>query len=597
MILRWTIIVISLLSLIGCPNSSSTKKSRSRHQDKKITMDYNPQESLIFNGEGDYGGRLIIGIIEDPKSFNPILAVDENSKSVLLPAIFSTLITYDHENNKSLPYLAKDWSSSLDGLLWTFKLRKGIVWSDGEPFTADDVLFTFTVVMDNAIPNTLKYHFVAGEKKKVIIQKVDNYTVTMKLTEVNILFEHAVSAVPILPKHVYEKNYREGQFLTTLQVDTKPENIVSIGPYLLENYEPGVKITLIKNPYYFRYDLKKHQLPYFDEVVFTIIPDKNAQSLKFQNGELDLLDSVRSEDYALLKEKEEDGKYTVFDLGPDDTSTFLFFNQNEGKDAKGQPLIPSQKLKWFKDKHFRQAVSYAIDRAGIIKACLDEKGVESYQPFSERSEWWYSKELPPTLYSLDKAKELLKSSGYYDRNNDTIIEDNEGHKVSFTFMTNSDNSMRVAMGTLIQSDLRKLGMEVSFSTVPLNQVLNYITETKNFDLILIGLSEGRPADPAMGLNVYLSSGRLHMWYPEQKKPVTEWEGRIDTLMRQLLTSADLQKRQETWFEVLRILNDEMPMIYTVRSKAYVAIKNSIKNVNPRVYSPRAYSNISELYKD
>ena len=174
-------------------------------------------------------------------------------------------------------------------------------------------------------------------------------------------------------------------------------------------------------------------------------------------------------------------------------------------------------------------MSYAIDRAGIIKACLDEKGVESYQPFSERSEWWYSKELPPTLYSLDKAKELLKSSGYYDRNNDTIIEDNEGHKVSFTFMTNSDNSMRVAMGTLIQSDLRKLGMEVSFSTVPLNQVLNYITETKNFDLILIGLSEGRPADPAMGLNVYLSSGRLHMWYPEQKKPVSEWEGRIDTL--------------------------------------------------------------------
>ncbi|MCX7766320.1 MAG: ABC transporter substrate-binding protein, partial [Candidatus Sumerlaeia bacterium] len=285
---------------------------------------------------GEVGGQLVVGSISDPKTFNIILA-GETSSTDILDRMYSGLVELDLLTQEYKPGLAKAWDHSPDYKEWTFYLRRGIRWSDGKPLTAEDVVFTFDVIYNPDIPNSLK-DLLKVDGKNFIVTKIDDYTVKVTLPETYGPFLYVIG-VPILPKHKLEKAVAEKTFNQIYNVNVKPEELVVNGPFLLDKFVSGEKTVLKRNPFYWKQDIKNQRLPYLENIIFLNVPDINALMLKFQAGETDLYD-VRGDRYQTIKEGETKGNYTVYDIGPGLGTEHLWFNLNADKNPEtGKPYV------------------------------------------------------------------------------------------------------------------------------------------------------------------------------------------------------------------------------------------------------------------
>ncbi|MDP3142740.1 MAG: ABC transporter substrate-binding protein, partial [Candidatus Omnitrophota bacterium] len=248
-----------------------------------------------------YGGEIILSTTADPRSFNPILA-KETSTTLITGLMFEGLTRTNAVNLTAEPNLAEKWQVSSNGLVWTFNLRKNIFWSDGQRFTADDVVFTFNdLIFNPGIPNSSKDIFTI-EGKIFKVEKIDEFIVRFVLPVRFAPFLRSMSQ-EILPKHLLEKPLREGKFNFTWGTDTAPKDIAGIGPYRLSKYLPGERIILERNPYYWKKSKSLEKLPFIDKVIFVIMQSQDTSLLKFQDGELDYY-SIRGSDYPLLKPQE-----------------------------------------------------------------------------------------------------------------------------------------------------------------------------------------------------------------------------------------------------------------------------------------------------
>jgi len=272
---------------------------------------------------GKPGGRVVCAILSDPKTFNPML-VAETSSEMIISLVFRGLVDYDQYAQTFSPGLAESWK--VDGLTWTFNLRKGIKWSDGHPITADDVLFSFEVLYDSVIhPPGADLLLIDG--KKIDVQKVDPLTVQMELAGPYGPFLGMVGSLRILPKHKLESAYRAGEFESTWGVGTPPADIVTSGPFMIGRYDPNEKVILKRNPYFWQSDAEGTRLPYLDELIYVNVEDENTVLLKFQAGETDMIqDGFSPDSHQMLLEGEEQGNYAVHELGPRLGSMNLWFN-------------------------------------------------------------------------------------------------------------------------------------------------------------------------------------------------------------------------------------------------------------------------------
>ncbi|MBI5875989.1 MAG: ABC transporter substrate-binding protein, partial [Deltaproteobacteria bacterium] len=289
------------------------------------TQKKDEKPAVLNEGEPKYGGSFIEDTISDPKSFNPVIA-KETSTTAVTGYIFEGLTQMNPFTTEIEPHLAKSWEFSKDGKVWTFYLRDDVKWSDGKPFTADDVVFTYNQLYYNkSIPADAR-DILTIEGKEIKIEKVDNLTVRFTLPKpfAPLLF---AMGFDILPKHVLEPVVKAGKFNSHWGVNTLPEQIVGTGPFLLSEYVPSQRVVMKKNPNYWRKDKKGNKLPYLDNIVMLIVPDQNSSLLKFQAGETDML-SMRREDYVVLKPQEAKGNFTIYNAGPTLSTTFLIFNQN-----------------------------------------------------------------------------------------------------------------------------------------------------------------------------------------------------------------------------------------------------------------------------
>ena len=556
-----------------------------------------PEPPLVADCEpGIPGGRLVASLYGEPKTFNPITA-NEGSSEEIYRHLFAALLGFDYPTEQVSPGLAESWTNSPDGKTWTFKLRKNLRWSDGEPLTADDVVFTWNDVIYNPDIDNVMRDGLTVDGKKFTVTKLDDLTIQIVTPEIYAPFLDTVGAlVPIMPKHVLAKAVADKTFTSAYGVNWDPKSIVGSGPFRIKEYKPAQYILLERNPYFYEVDKKGQRLPYFDNIMYTVVPDLNAMSLRFLSGESDVDDFIFPFEYDHFKAESARGKFVLLEPGIGLETGFFWFNQNTNVNPKtGKAYVDPKKLKWFRNVKFRQACSCAIDRDAIIKSVYSGRAIPNYGLVTPGNKKWFNPNIRQYPHDLAKARALLKEIGIEDRNGDGILEDADGNEIEFALNTNVGNSAREKIAVLIKSDLEKLGIKVVFQPMEFNTLVQKIDVTYDYECLLLSLGGGG-TDPSFGMNVIRSDGFTHNWFPRQKHPSTDWEARLDYLMNAQNKTLDFNERKKDYDEVQEILCEQVPLIYTVTPFFYAAVRSDIGNVRATPLSGyRATWNIEELY--
>jgi peptide/nickel transport system substrate-binding protein len=585
----FTVFAAAVFCLSGCGKKSESASSGKSAADYPL-----PEPPLVADcAPGILGGRLVVATFGDPKTFNPITA-NEQSSDEIIRHLFASLLGYDPIKQEVEPGLAESWTNASDGRTWTFTLRKNLRWSDGEPLTADDVIFTWDVIYNPEIDNVMRDAFIV-DGKKFFVAKIDDLTIQIVTPEVYAPFLENFGGVPILPKHILEKTIADKTFTSAYGVNSQPADIVGSGPFRIKDYQPAQSILLERNPYFFEVDSNGQRMPYFDNIVYTVVPDMNALTLRFLSGESDADDIIYPDEYDHFKTEAAKGKFNLLEPGIGLEAGFFWFNENTNVDKTGKPYVDAKKLKWFRDQKFRQACSYAIDRDSIIKSIYSGRAIPNYGFVTPGNKKWFNSNTPTYTNDLAKALALLKEIGIEKRNGDDFATDADGNKIEFVLNTNTGNGAREKTALLIQSDLKQLGFNVILQPIEFNTLVSKIDDTYDYDCILMGLAGGG-TDPSGNMNVVKSSGFTHQWFPRQKTPSTDWEARLDFLMDAQMKTLDFAERKKDFDEVQQILGEQMPMIFTVTPYFYAAARADIGNLRPTPLSSyRATWNVEELY--
>jgi peptide/nickel transport system substrate-binding protein len=507
------------------------------------------------------GGELRFCLRAEPKTFNPVL-VDDDASETIRYLTGGVLIRMNRLTQKPQPALATEWKVSPDGKRISFKLREGVRYSDGTPFTADDVAYTMQQLMDPALHSSTGDAFRSGEG--AVTAQVTS------ATAVEIIFPAPVANLANLFDTV------------AIVSSTSPlKEMAALGPFYVAEHKAGSYILLKRNPNYWKKDSSGHQLPYVDAVRLDIEQNREIEALRFQRGEIHLINTVTP---AIFDKLTEDGAQ-VRDAGTSTDSEQLWFNQ-----VPTAP-IPAYKLGWFSSTAFRRAVSEAINRDDLARVVFHghARAAIGFLPPSDL--FWFNSSLKPHPYDSAGALRRLQQEGFR-LDNDTL-RDRAGNTVEFSIITNGDSRVRTSMAAMIQQDLKKIGIKVNVVTLDFNSLLERITQTYNYEACLLG-NINADLDPSSLKTLWLSSGEEHAWNPKQKSPATRWEAEIDELLRAEGTSVDQKTRKQYWDKVQKIAWEQEPFIYLVNKDALVAISPSVKNAQPSFLRPQAYWNIEEL---
>ena len=537
---------------------------------------------------GEHGGTLSFATISDPLTFNLAIANDTASSGVV-GYLFEGLTEVSWLTNEVEPSLAESWENSPDGLAWTFRLRQDVRWHDGEPFTAQDVAFTFNdIIYNDDIPAssrpTFTYRFLndAGEWQtaRMSVDVIDDYTVRFVLPVPFAPFLRAMGTA-IYPKHILEQAVVDGVFAETWGLDTPPAEIIGTGPFTIESYEPGVRVALRRNPNYWMTDREGQPLPYLDSIVQVIVPDIEAALAAFRSGETDVF-GLPGRDYAEVYPFQQEENFTIHRRGPGFGTTFLAFNQNPGTNPEtGESYLAPEKLAWFQNTQFRQAVSHAINRDAIIEGVFDGLGYPQWASISPSAGNFHNPEVREYGFDPAASRGMLDDLDWTDRDGDGFREDADGNPIVFTIVTNEENTIRTEVLALIREDLHAVGIDARVAPLPWGDVVGQLTTSYDWEAVVIGLTGG--SEPHGGINVWHSSEPLHLWNPNQLEPATRWEAEIDRLYIEGSQELDPERRVRYYHEAQAIAAENAPLIYTVLPERLSAIRNVFGNTTPTLY--------------
>ncbi|PYU54910.1 MAG: hypothetical protein DMG56_26080 [Acidobacteria bacterium] len=397
----------------------------------------------------------------------------------------------------------------------------------------------------------------------------------------------------ILPRHLLEKRYEEGKLGQIGSLATAADQWAGLGPFRLKEYVAGQRLVLERNPYYWKSDAQGGRLPYLDELVFLFVPNADAQVLKFQSGETDMISQLGAENFSVLSKQQR--SYTMVDAGPGLEYNFLFFNLNDSIE-KTSPDI-QRKQKWFREVNFRQAVSAAVDREAIVRLVYQGRGAALWGLVAPGNRRWGNEKLPHPARSLDRARTLLKEAGFSWSNGPdggSTLLDSDGKSVEFSILTSSTNADRAKMAALIQDDLKQLGMRVQVVPLESRSLLDRVTQSRDYDACIMGIASC-DADANSDISVWLSSGGLHLWSPSQAHPATSWEAEIDRLIEEQMSARTFEQRKKLYDRAQEILAENQPMIFLASPNILAGAKNSIGNFHPAVLEPYVLWNVEQLY--
>ena len=593
--------VSSMLVLAACSDDiDSTPVARATpvSQDNIVAQLTRNAEEFEY-AIGIRGGTRTLATISEPLTLNLAIANDASSSGVL-GYLFEGLTETSWLTDEVEPSLAESWEYSEDGLTWTFHLRKNVRWHDGEPFTAQDVDFTFNrIIYNDEIPassrSSFNFRFLdeeSGEWKeaKMTVKALDDHTVECVLPVPFAPFLRSMGTA-IYPKHILEKHVDDGTFTSTWDIDTDPAEVIGTGPFTIEQYEPGDRLVLWRNPDYWLKDTAGNSLPYLDEVVHLIVPDLEATLDKFLAGESDS-HGVLGEELEELEPLQEEGNFTIYKRGPAFGTTFLGFNMNPGKNQDTDELyLAPEKLEWFRNKQFRQAVAHSIDKDAIINGVQHGIGYPQWASISPAAGDFHNSNVRKYEYDVDRANEILDGLGWTDTDGNGIREDGEGNELGFSLVTNTGNSVGEGVGMIVHRGMEEIGLKVDYRLIEFGDLVSQLTGSYDWESMIIGFTGG--SDPYDGISLWHSNGDLHLWYPNQLQPETEWEAEIDELYVMGSQELDRDKRVGYYRRAQEVAAENVPIIYTTLSERVSAVRNVFGNLTPTLY---AHWDIRYLYR-
>ena len=550
-----------------------------------------PGEELarMADVSGRYGGHLTIGQRSEPKTLNPVMATDAVSREVI-GRLMGDLIEINRSSQQTEPALAKSWKISSDGRTFTLQLRKGIRFSDGFPFDADDVVFSFGVYMDEAV-NSPQRDLLVIDGKPITVTKVDQYTVRFVLPRPYAAAERLFDGLAMLPKHLLEKPYREGHFAQAWPLSVRASEIAGLGPFRLKEYVPGQRIVVERNPFYWKVDGENQRLPYLDELVFLFVGTEDAQVMRFEAGETDIISRLSAENYNLLMHEKARIALQLADMGPSLEYNFLLFNLNDLGTKKRDDV--TKKQAWFRDLKFRQAISAAVDRESIVNLVYGARGTALWGNVGPGNKLWINQAIPHPVRSIERARELLRSAGYKWNSTGQLL-DAGGQPVEFSIITSSSNSQRMKMATLLQDDLAHLGMQVHIVPLEFRALIDRVFQSFNYDAAIMALGGG-DADPNPEMNVWAYSGTSHLWHLGETQPATDWERELDELMQQQMVTLDYARRKKLYDRAQQLIAENLPFIFLGTPNILAGANSRVGNFHPAVLDPYTLWNADQLY--
>ena len=513
------ITVLSLMVLVGCGESGPSTPVKAVNE---ADLPSSPES----------GGTIVEAMLGEPSNLISMLATDSASHEVA-SQIYVGLVKYN-KDIELVPYAAESFSIEDGGRLLKFKLREDIKWFDGKPLTADDVEFTYRLMIDPKTPTAYGGNFKVVKE----FRKTGTYTFEIEYEEP---FAKALVtwATDILPKHALE-----GEDLLDTKYSRQP---LGAGPYKLKEWVPGTQVVLEANPDFF--DGK----PYIERVVYRVIPDLSTQFLELKAGNLDMMGLGPLQYLYQTSGPGWDGSFNKFEYL---SSGYSFLGYN-------------MKHRFFQDVRVRRAIDYAIDRDEIVKGVLYGLGEPANGPYKPGT-WQYNEAVKPRPYNPEKAKELLKQAGWTDTDNDGVL-DKDGIPFAFSIITNQGNTQRIKSGVIIQQRLSDIGIKVDLRTVEWAAFIKEFVDKGRFDAIILGWNILQDPD---FYNVWHSSmavaGGLNF--------TRYTNDRLDALLEQGRAIVDVERRKVIYDEVQQILHEEVPYSFLYVPKSLPIVQARVQNI-------------------
>ncbi|MDO8836796.1 MAG: ABC transporter substrate-binding protein [Vicinamibacterales bacterium] len=517
------------------------------------------------------GGSLVATMRSEPRSFNPHAGRD--FASVLVATLTQgRLVRINRATQQVEPALAESMTCTPDGIRCTLTLRSGVLWSDGTPFTAADVLFSFQLVYDEKTGSPVADAMSPGGKP-LVVTSPNPRTIVITFGTPYGPGLRILDALAIVPKHKLEAALKAGTVRQQWGTSTPPEALVGLGPFVLSSYTPGERLVFVRNPRYWKKDAAGTQLPYLDRLSLEICPDQNAELLRLQSGQADLTQSeIRADDYAVLKREANAGKLRLIDAGVSLDADAFWFNLKPAAKAS------DPRRAWLQSLALRKAVSHAVNRRTFANTVFLGAAEPQWGPITPANTTWFAPAGVVEQHAFDpaKARTLLAGLGLRDTNNDGMLEDGAGQPVRFALVTQKGNTALEKGAGVIRDDLKKIGIAVDVAPLEVGALVERMTKGDYDALYFRFLTTD--TDPAMAMDFWLSAGGAHVWNMEQATPATPWEKDIDAAMHRMAAEQNLAARQKLFYEAQKILSDNLPVIYFAAPRLYVAVGTRVAGV-------------------
>lgn len=504
------------------------------------------------SGEPKQGGDLVLASTGSPTMFNPLYTSDTTS-GIVEDMIYNGL-TNTAPDGEKIPDLAESWEYNDDETVLTFYLRDDVTWHDGEPFTADDVVFTYSLPLSDDYTGPRASYFKSVES----IESIDDYTVEFTLKHADATFLTKSTGYGVLPEHILGdvpiNDISKHEFNTRDPIGT--------GPFKFVEWKQGQHVLVEANEDYF------NGRPNFDTITQKIVDDSNAMLAQFQAGDIDFI-GVSSDDISSAEALVQKGDAEM-DSVLSTSYTYIGYNN---------------RLPMFQDKRVRQALTYAINREEFVQSVMQGNAqVVNHPGYPEG--WAYNDDVPAYEYDPEKAAELLAEAGW-TKNDDGILVDENGDEFEMTLKLQQGNTVRTKVAEYAQEEWSKLGIKVNLNVSEWSAFLKELDAPHDFDAFILGLSAS--LDPSV-TTVYHSSeaenGLNRAGFSNSE---------LDNLMEESDQTADPEERAEKIKEIQGIIAEEQPLTFFYMATNNYIYKPKLKGIV--LHPTGAYFNIDEWWFD
>jgi peptide/nickel transport system substrate-binding protein len=514
---------------------------------------------------------LVASLRAEPRSFNRYVARDL-STTVLTYLMHGCLVRINRVTNELEPELAANWQLLDDRRTYRLRLRSNVRFSDGAPFSADDVAFSFRAIYDRSVESVLADTLQVGGQPLVVTAD-DPSTVTIRFPAPFGPGLRMLDGVPIYPRHRLEQALKSHSFRSAWNLSASSTDLAGLGPFMLRSYEPGQRLTLDRNPYFRRSD---GGLPRLAHVVLEIVADQDAELLALQSGAIDLTQSeLRPFDLPVLKRATNAGRVVVNDAGIGLDGDLLWFNLTAGK-------ARDPRSRWLQHRDFRRMLAHTVNRTAFVDTVYLGEAVAADSIVSPGNREWHAV-APIPEYNIVSAHRLLASLNLVDRRGTGTLEDDRGNAVTFTLLTQKGNTSLERGASVIRDSLAGLGIHVDVVALEVGAVVDHIMRG-DYDAAYFRLLT-TDTDPALNADFWRSSGTAHMWNPGQDTPGTPWEGEVDALMDQVSTALDRERRRQAFADVQRIMARELPALCFAFPRLPIAVSSRVVDATPAPFRP------------